>query len=194
MEIAEIAMNGSLYDFLFKQILGLSKCSGMGKYQFGCITGEFTHDFIFALFLPHIVILIFLFLFSDWGNLRRHHAGLSTLLGIGAYIFIIYIGWYPIIALWSIYWLGLGIALSFFSFLWTRIIHPTKTTELMKAAKGIGDSIGKSAAESKKLRLLLKRKRRLERLKKQSKHPRERARYAEKLEEVREKIEEMRGY
>lgn len=194
MAFVESLLQGSLYDILFKQILGLSQCTGMGKYQFGCLTGDIAHDFLFGLFLPHIVILIFLYLFSDWAHLRtRHHAGLGTLLGIGAYIFIIYIGWYSIIALWGMWWLAVGIVLGFFNFLWTRVIHPTKTGEVMKGAKNLGEKIGESMGASKKLRILKNRKTRLQKLKQQAKTSDTRKEYAKRLAEVNAKIDEIRG-
>lgn len=193
MAIAEIAMDGSLYDFLFKQILGLSRCTGIGKYQFGCVTGEFAHDFIFGLFLPHIIILIFLFLFSNWAHLRQNHAGLSTLLGIAAYVFIIYMGWYPIIAVWSIYWLALGIVFSFFNFLWSRVIHPTKQAQLMDAAKNLGGKLGESSAKNKKIRLLRRREQRLQRRINDPSVSDTRKQHLEmRLEEIKEKIEDLR--
>lgn len=189
-----MALEGSLYNLIFKQILGLSACRGTGGLQFGCLTGDIVHDFIFALFLPHVIIVIFLFLFSDWAHLREHHKGLSSLLGIAAYVFIIYAGWYSIIATLGMWWLALGIALSFFNFLWTRVLHPTKSTEMLKAAKDLGGKIGESMSKSKKLRILRERQQKLENLLQRARsteNEREAQVYAKRLQDTREKIKKI---
>lgn len=194
-----MVLENGLYDLIFVEILGLDYCSAVKGWEiledvhFGCVTGEPSHDLIFALFLPHVIIAIFLFLFSGWANLRQQHKGLSTLLGVAAYVFIIYVGWYGTIATFALLWLGLGIVFSFFNFLWSRIIHPTKAGDLIKAAKGLGESLGSGAGKAKKLRILKNRKNRLEQKLQSASDPSTKKVYAEKLEEVRAKIEELEG-
>ena len=191
-----MAVESSIYNLIFKEILGLTECSATAGWEamegvhFGCVTGDPAHDFIFALLLPHVIIAIFLFLFSGWGNLRQQHKGLSSLLGISAYIFIVYVGWYSTIATFALLWLGAGIIFSFFNFLWSRIIHPTKAGEVIKAAKSIGEGIGSGAGKRKKLRILKRREKELEN-KLNSASPATKKAYAEKLESVRSQIAQL---
>lgn len=117
------------------------------------MTGVFTHDFIFALFIPHIVLIFFLFIsFRQLG-----HKGIETLLGIGAYIFIIQIGWYPIFATLTVWWMVIAIVTGFYFFIVGKIISPGKTSSVFQAGKSAGSWIkkkrtqGMSNAEIKQL-------------------------------------------
>ena len=74
----------NLYDLIFKNILQLPDCSGGANW--GCVNGFFPHDFIYGLLIPHIILLIFLYIATKGIG----HKGLESLLGIGAYIFIVY--------------------------------------------------------------------------------------------------------
>lgn len=120
----------NLYDLLFKQILGLAQCTGYGKFQFGCITGGFAHDFIFGLFLPHIVLIGFFYLAT---KTAFGHRGLELLFALGGYIFIVYVGWYPFFAVLTLWWLILVIGIGAFYFFWGRVIHPSRTSAMFKA-------------------------------------------------------------
>lgn len=118
-----------LHTLIFKQLLGLQRC--MGPEGWGCITGEFTHDFVFSLFLPHIILAVFLFL--AFKNLK--HKGLEALVGIGAYIFILQMGWYPMFASLTLVWLAGAILLGFFYFVVGKFISPGKGKAHYKAGK-----------------------------------------------------------
>ena len=78
--------------------------------------------------MPHIVILLFLYGASKGFG----HRGLSTLLGAGIYLFIIYSGWYPIFAQWTIFWLVIAISISFFFFIMGKIFPPAKAETLSR--------------------------------------------------------------
>ena len=121
----------SLYDLIFKTVLQMPQCAGGATW--GCVNGIFSHDFIFGLLLPHIVLIIFIFGAAEFGP----HKGLSTLLGMGIYIFIVYSGWYALFASLTLFWLALSLILSTFFFISGRIISPAKAESLaMIARKG----------------------------------------------------------
>lgn len=127
----------NLYDLIFKMFLGLSKCGPGGGW--GCITGEFTHDFVFSLFLPHIVLATFLFLlFRNLG-----HKGLETLLGIGGYIFIVQMGFYPLFASLTLWWMLITIGLGAYFFIVAKIFPPAKSGSLFRGGKAVGKWISK---------------------------------------------------
>ena len=115
-----------LYNLIFKTVLQLPDCTG--KATWGCVNGVFPHDFIYGLLIPHIILLIFLFIASKGIG----HKGLEMLLGVGVYIFIVYSGWYPIFASLSIFWLILSIFIASFYFFWGKILHPVRSRELFK--------------------------------------------------------------
>ncbi|UCG95727.1 MAG: hypothetical protein JSV92_01615 [archaeon] len=116
----------NLYDLIFKTILKLPQCQGDATW--GCINGVFAHDFIFAFFIPHLVLLIFLFIATKGIG----HKGLEALLGIGVYIFIVYSGWYAFFASLTIIWMIVSLFIASFYFFWGRIVHPTRSRELFK--------------------------------------------------------------
>lgn len=114
----------NLYDLIFKTFLQLPDCMREGSW--GCINGVFAHDFVYALLLPHIVLLIFIFGASRIGE----HKGLATLLGIAIYIFIIYGGYYAIFASFTLFWLALSIFISAGLFIMGKIINPAKAQSI----------------------------------------------------------------
>ena len=114
----------NLYDLIFKTILQLPTCTGGGEW--GCINGVFAHDFIYGLFLPHIIILIFLYL----GIKNMPHRGIGSLLGIGIYTFIVYSGWYSLFASFTIFWIMLTIFITGFYFFFGRIFHPARSDQI----------------------------------------------------------------
>ncbi len=138
---AQVASLGesSLYDMIFNTILQLPEC--VGDATWGCVNGSLPHDFIYALFIPHIVLLIFLFIATKGIG----HKGLEALLGIGVYVFIIYSGWYAFFANLTLLWLIVSLFIAGFYFFWGRIIHPTRSKELFK----IGFNQAKKSKEKK---------------------------------------------
>ncbi len=131
-----------LQELIFKTILQLPQCSGSSEW--GCVNGVFAHDFIYGLFLPHIIILIFIYL----GIKSVQHTGIGTLLGIGIYTFIVYAGWYPLFASLTIFWLILTIFITGFYFFFGRIFHPSRSEQIFKLAyKKAKDSGSKRKTE-----------------------------------------------
>lgn len=132
-----------LFNLLFEAFLGMPDC-GMGG-GWGCITCEFTHDFVFSLLLPHIILATFFFvLFKDLG-----HKGLESLLGIGSYIFIVQMGWYPLFASLTLWWLLITIGLGIYFFVVGKIIPPAKSSAYGKAGEKLGQWFKKKQLENK---------------------------------------------
>jgi hypothetical protein len=83
--------------------------------------------------------------------------GLESLLGIGTYIFIIQMGWYPIFASLTLWWLLITIGLGFYFFVVGKIIPPAKSSAYGQLAENLGGWIkeknleGKSDAEVKRM-------------------------------------------
>lgn len=139
----------NLYDLIFKTILGLSECSGgwwgaesfwsfLSPGKVGCITGDPSHDIIFSLFLPHVILIFFLYLaFRQLG-----HRGIESLLGVGAYIFIIQMGWYPAFADLTIFWLMIVLVTGIWWFIVGKIISPAKSSSLFSLGRAIGGFFG----------------------------------------------------
>jgi cell division protein FtsB len=79
---------------------------------------------IYLILIPHVIFLFFIYTVGYWiaGN---NHRGISMLISIAAYIYIVYAGWYgtlmvPIINAWFPI-----VLLSFFGFfILTRVFHP----------------------------------------------------------------------
>jgi len=130
----------NIYDIIFKTILQLPMC--IGGSGWGCITGDISHDFIYGLFIPHVVLILFLFVATR----GLGHKGLETLLGIGVYVFIIYSGFYPFFATLTLMWLVISLFIAGFYFFWGRVIHPTRSKELFK----LGFLQAKNKAERRK--------------------------------------------
>jgi hypothetical protein len=58
------------------------------------VTGNFADDFIFIIFLPSIFLIAFIYFVSH--VVLKGHRGISILLGIGMYVYIIFAGWYSV--------------------------------------------------------------------------------------------------
>lgn len=101
-------------------------------------SGNFQADFLNLIFFPHVVIALFLFIFADITTFRQRHQGIAALLSLAVYIFIVYYGFYAIIASLSVIWLGVTILLTFGYFFLGKLIHPMKSTAGYLAAKSFG--------------------------------------------------------
>ena len=114
----------------------------------------------YLIFIPHLLLMIFIFMFAD--NAARIggglHKGIRALIGIGAYMSIIFMGWYgsfiaPIfVGLWQML-----LALAFISFIAARFLHPTQAKELMAYGKMQGEKITAKGKAGKKLEQELER-------------------------------------
>ena len=119
----------NIYDLIF-QILQVTP------------TGNAQADFLNLIFFPNIVIIIWLFMIARGNFLRTIHKGLGVLLSIAIYVFIVYYGWYPIIANFAMLWLGITIVVSFFYFMMPKFMHPGATEQRFQLGRNIAD-IGK---------------------------------------------------
>lgn len=128
-------MPSELYTLLFEGFLKLQECGG--SQSWGCFNNEFQHDFVFALFLPHVVLIAFFYMaFRGLGN-----KGIEALLAVGGYMFLITMGWYPMYATLTIIWMAGAILLSFYFFVMAQWIHPAKTGAYAQAAKGVANKL-----------------------------------------------------
>ncbi len=133
--------NIDLMQIIFEQILKVQP------------TGNFQADFLNLIFFPHIVIAIWLFLISKAPIFYKGHKGLGILLSVGIYVFIIYYGWYSVIASLSVFWLGATIFISFFYFIFPKIVHPSVTSSRMK----LGESVMKNINEKREITKAIER-------------------------------------
>lgn len=101
-------------------------------------SGNFQADFLNLLFFPHVVLVLFLFMLADVTTMRHKHAGISALLSLAVYIFIVYYGFYAVIASLSVLWLAATILITFGYFFLGKLIHPIKSTAGYLAAKSFG--------------------------------------------------------
>ncbi len=100
---------------------------------------------LYLILIPHVLLLLFLLAFSK-GIVKRftgEHAKFRFLLGITAYIYIIWSGWYgtlfiPFFLSW--FYIALGIAV--FLFLISIVWHPAAGPAGGKLISGIFESIG----------------------------------------------------
>ncbi len=138
-----------LYDLVFRAILKVPECGPDGGW--GCLTGEPTHDLIFAFFLPHIVLFIFLFVIMGAATPGSNgKKGIQVLFSIGVYIFLIYTGYYGLLASWLVIWMALTVFIGLAYFFMAKILpSPDKTA---KIGKHVGGYVKKSWDRDKKLR------------------------------------------
>lgn len=130
-----------LYTLIFEGFLKLTECTGSGSW--GCYNNDFQHDFVFALFIPHVVLAVFFYMaFRGLGN-----RGLETLLGIAGYVFMIQMNWYPLFSSLSLLWMSAAVLLAFYMFVLAKFIHPAK-----------GGAYGRAGADiAKKIKTLQRR-------------------------------------
>ncbi len=112
-------------------------------------TGNFQADFLNLIFFPHLVIVLWLFLIAKSNLFLRLHRGLGFLLSAGIYIFIIYYGWYAMIASFSVFWLSVTILISLFYFMLPIFVHPSVTRRRFNIGKSIGSSLAEKRALQK---------------------------------------------
>ena len=175
-------MSLDLYTLIFRAILKVPECTAGAEW--GCLTGEITHDLIYAFFLPHIVLLIFLVILMQ--PVKNIHSGLGVLFGLGAYVFIIYEGWYgAILAPLLMWWLVLSIVVGLVYFFVTKFIGSPKARG--KLGKAIGGKIKEGMEKDKALRHLEEDIRRYQKKLENADSEKMREVYAKKLTELREK-------
>ncbi|MBI4017877.1 MAG: hypothetical protein HY366_02950 [Candidatus Aenigmarchaeota archaeon] len=148
-------------DILFKAVLKVPDCTASSRY--GCITGNPSHDLIFAFFVPHVVLLLYLFIISRSMHIFQINKALGTLFGLASYITIVYTGWYGRLAALLFWWLGLTIFLTLLYFFLTKIFHPSESEARFKIGEAVGEKISEGREKSKRKSDLQKRKRELER-------------------------------
>ncbi len=136
------------YELVFEMIFRVPECPvGEG---WGCLTGDLSHDLIFSLFLPHIILLIFLFMITRKLPGDGNHGGLQILFGIGAYVFIVYTGIYGILTYWLVVWMAITLFVGFLSFFTDKIFGSPSQRKLL--GKKVGEYMKKSNDKREALR------------------------------------------
>ncbi len=150
IEISEEA----LYEIFFRTILQVPDC--VRDEAWGCLRGEIGHDLIFSFFLPHVILFIFIYILMDKGlpGVASEHGGIKMLFGLGVYIFVIYAGFYGILAAFLVHWLFFTVVIGMIYFFAAKFL-PSPST-----AAGIGKKVGgylkKPMDREKKLRKINK--------------------------------------
>ncbi len=80
----------SIYDFIFYDILKFPPMTPI-------LNGELQHDFVFGLFVPSLILVMFLY-FSLGPLFGQEHAGIRKLVMLAGFMVALTLGWYPIIA------------------------------------------------------------------------------------------------
>jgi hypothetical protein len=109
---------------------------------------------VWLIFIPHVLLFIFIWIFAD--NIAKMgggvHTGVRTLVGIAAYITIIFAGWYgtmivPIfISLWQMI-----LAIALIMFVASRFLHPARAKEMMALGKMVGEKVTEKDKVRKRL-------------------------------------------
>ncbi|QQG39311.1 MAG: hypothetical protein HYS81_02895 [Candidatus Aenigmatarchaeota archaeon] len=131
--------SNDIADILLRQVLKVPDCVGTNTY--GCITGVPQHDLLFAFFVPHIVLLIYIYIISRGMHTFQENKALGTLFGLAVYIMLVYSGWYGILASWLIVWLWATIAFGLGYFFLTRIWHPADVGARFKLGQKFGEKL-----------------------------------------------------
>ncbi len=174
-------MSVDLYTLVFRVILRVSECSAGAEW--GCLTGDVTHDFIYAFLLPHVVLFIFLFILAM--PVRNMHSGLGVLFGVGAYIFIIYEGWYgAILAPLLMWWFVLSIIIGLGYFFINKFLGSQETRG--KIGRSLGGKIKEGMKKEQALEYLQRDIEEYKRKLKNAKSGSTEKVYAEKLAKLRE--------
>ncbi|MBU3897098.1 MAG: hypothetical protein KJ697_04165 [Nanoarchaeota archaeon] len=106
---------------------------------------------IYLILIPHIIL--FLFLAGFGGVLSHEHKGMRYLVSIGAYIFIIYSGWYGMLAQLASTWFTIMIVFGLILFFISRIFPPITAQKFGKIGAAAGEKtfafLGKGKAIEK---------------------------------------------
>jgi len=138
-----------IFQLVFQDIL---KISSTILYRYA----TFQDQIFYLIFLPHVVLFLFLFGFGRILAPETGSKGLRYLVMATAYIFIVYQGWYgqiliPLFQTWFTIMLGFSLAI----FLISRIIHPYTAKEISKHVGGaVGKEVGKHLGKGKELQAL----------------------------------------
>ncbi len=123
----------TVFDLIFRTILQIDP-STISRYT------SLQDQILYLLFIPHIIIFIFLFWFAF--AVMPAHRGLRYLVSIGAYIFLILGGWYGkfLVSIFIVWWqILLVVALIFF--IGSRFIRPSAIKEIFEMGKGLGKKV-----------------------------------------------------
>ena len=138
---------GPIEQLVFVQILKIS--SGLlSQYH------TMADRLFYLIFIPHIVLIIFIYVFADSAARMGGgiHMGMRTLIGLATYITIVFTGWYgtllvPIfVNIWQ-----MMVILGLVAFIGSRFLHPGRAAEMMALGKMAGEKITEKGKIRKKL-------------------------------------------
>ncbi len=112
---------------------------------------------LWLIFIPHIIIFLFLFSFGYW--ISPGHHGLRYLLTLAGYIVIVFTGWYgsllvPIVNTFFI----MLLVTAFIFFIVSKVIHPARGAALHNLFTSIGKRAGEAIVGEKRLRVANRKK------------------------------------
>jgi hypothetical protein len=139
-----LAGSSNLTNLIFSQLL---KISSTNIIHYTSIQDQV----LYLIFIPHIILFLFLYAFSIGivARVTGGHVGFSRLLGIAAYIYIIWSGWYgtfliPLLNAWFVIALFFGLIV----FLITAVMHPARGVAIEELGGKLGVIAGKKLSES----------------------------------------------
>ena len=110
---------------------------------------------LYLILIPHVLLLLFLLAFSK-GIVKRftgEHAKFRFLLGITAYIYIIWSGWYGTLFIpFFLGWFYIALGIAVFLFLISIVWHPAAGPAGGKLLTGVFQSIGEKTIGREKER------------------------------------------
>ena len=110
---------------------------------------------LYLVLIPHTILFLFLYSFINSilspPTQAPAHRGLRLLLGIVAYIFIIWAGWYAILVPIFITWFKLLIIIGVIFYLGSKFIHPSRMREIFALSYGKGKNLAEAKVYAKKI-------------------------------------------
>lgn len=133
-----MAFQISLFQIIFEEFLKISP-DLISRYP------TVQDQLLYLILIPHVLLLLFLLAFSK-GIVKRftgEHAKFRFLLGITAYIYIIWSGWYGTLFIpFFLTWFYIALGLAVFLFLISIVWHPAAGPAGGKLVSGIFETIG----------------------------------------------------
>ncbi len=137
-----MAVQINLFQLIFEEFLKISP-DLISKYA------TIQDQLLYLILIPHAVLFLFLFGFGVF--MGYGHKGLTFLLRIVAYIFIVWAGWYgTILVPLTISWFYIMIGIALFMFFVAKIFHPFTAQNLGEfASKVAGEMADKTIGKEK---------------------------------------------
>jgi len=139
-----------LFNLIFIEILKISQ-DNLFKYP------TLQDQILYLILIPHVLLFLFLFAFSR-GIVARFisgHRGLQYLVGLVAYVYIVYAGWYgSFLVPLLIGWFTIALVLGLFLFLVSIVWHPAAAASGGRLLGAAAAEVGKKASKGKEIERL----------------------------------------